>query len=144
MVIAVEPALFMKLPEAARIMSLPGPLLVIEEPAFRVMLPLVSKVTLSVKVLAPVTAMSPEVLFPKTMLLKPSLTLRPAPLNHELAKFKVPVAPVPIPMLAPAVFGCNVNVPVPVSEAFRLMLSALKVMLLPVAVSPELTVIALP
>ncbi len=70
-------------------------------PELSVMLPPVSNVTLSTKLLAPPTVMLPALLAPMTMLLKPSLNTD-VPLNQLLATFHAP-DPVPMPIVVLAV-----------------------------------------
>ena len=138
---ALDPALLMKLPAAANTKLPLAWLSVIVAPALSVMLPPVSNVALSVKVVAPLTAMLPAVLLPNTMLLNPSVTKREPPLNQALDKANVPEAPVPKPMVVPAVLGWSVSVPPPVRLPAKLMLSAVRVrLLLPALITPVLLV----
>ncbi|BDU53072.1 hypothetical protein LINBF2_13070 [Limnohabitans sp. INBF002] len=66
------------------------------------MLPPVSKVTLSTKLLAPPTVMWPASDAPNTMELKPSLNTE-VPLNKLLPTVQVLPVPVPTPMVVLAV-----------------------------------------
>ena len=98
---AAEPALLMKLPAAANTKLPLAWLLVTEDDALMVMLPLVSKVTLSTNALVPPTVMLPASDAPNTMPLKPSLKTE-LPLNQLEVNATVP-DPEPRPMLAPVV-----------------------------------------
>ena len=107
---------------------------------FSVRLPPVSKVTLSVNVLAPPTVMSPAVPLPMVMRLNPSPKTREVPLNKPAASDKVPL-PVPTPIEVFAVNGSTAKVPVP---STRLVLVELKSMLLARKVIPPVCVLAWP
>ena len=109
---ALAPALLMKLPVAASTMLPLAWLLVIDAPASNVMLPLVNKVALSANATAPPTVMLPALLLPMVMPLKPSATTREPPPNNPDPSDSVPL-PVPKPMLVPAVKGSMANAPVP-------------------------------
>ena len=100
-------------------------------PELSVMLLPLSKVMLSVKVLAPPTVMAPASDAPNTIELKPSLKTD-VPVNKLVGKDTVPL-PVPTPMEVPAVDGLTVNIPLLLIAELvgaQEKLSAAKVMLL--------------